>query len=56
MISFIIPAYNEERLLGATLLALHAAARAVGEPYEVIVADDASADRTAAVALVLCHA
>jgi len=50
MISFIVPAYNEERLLGATLLALHAAARSLDEPYEVIVADDASTDRTAAVA------
>ena len=50
MISFIVPAYNEERLLGATLDALHVAARAVGEPYEVIVVDDASTDRTALVA------
>jgi glycosyltransferase involved in cell wall biosynthesis len=50
MISFIIPAYNEERLLGATLRSVHAAAGAAGEPYEVIVADDASTDRTAAVA------
>ncbi len=50
-ISFIVPAYNEEALLGQTLLALHAAARAVGEPYELIVANDASTDATAAVAL-----
>jgi len=50
MISFIIPAHNEERLLGATLLALHDAARALAEPYEIIVADDASADRTPSVA------
>jgi len=50
MISFIVPAYNEERLLGATLDALRAAALATGEPYELIVADDASTDRTAAIA------
>jgi len=50
MISFIIPAYNEERLLARTLGALHVAAQAVGEPYEVIVADDASTDGTAAIA------
>jgi glycosyltransferase involved in cell wall biosynthesis len=50
MISFVIPAYNEERLLGAALGAIHQAAWAVGEPYEVVVADDASTDRTAAVA------
>jgi glycosyltransferase involved in cell wall biosynthesis len=50
MISFIVPAYNEERLLGATLDALHAAGQAVGESYELIVADDASTDGTALVA------
>jgi len=50
MISFIVPAYNEERLLGATLDALRAAALATAEPYELIVADDASTDRTAAIA------
>jgi glycosyltransferase involved in cell wall biosynthesis len=50
MISFVVPAYNEERLLGATLDAIHAAARACGEPHEVIVADDASSDRTAEIA------
>src|SRR5438874_954653 len=51
MISFIVPAYNEERLLGATLDALHAAGRAAGEPYELVVVDDASTDRTALIAL-----
>jgi len=50
MISFIVPAYNEETLLGATLDALHAAGRGVGERYEVIVVDDASTDRTASIA------
>jgi len=50
MISFIVPAYNEELLLAATLDALHTAGRAVGEPYELIVADDSSTDRTAAIA------
>lgn len=50
MISFIVPAYNEEHLLGATLEALHAAGRATGELYELIVVDDASTDRTAIVA------
>lgn len=50
MISFVIPAHNEERLLGRTLAALHAAVDAVGEVYEIIVVDDASTDATAAVA------
>jgi glycosyltransferase involved in cell wall biosynthesis len=50
MTSFIIPAYNEERLIGRTLHAIGNAALAVGQPFEVIVVDDASSDRTAAIA------
>jgi glycosyltransferase involved in cell wall biosynthesis len=50
MISFVIPAHNEAELIGRTLVAVHESARAVGEPYEVIVADDASCDGTAVLA------
>jgi len=50
MISFIVPAYNEEALIGRTLEALNRAAQGIGEPYEIIVADDASSDRTTAIA------
>jgi len=50
IISFVVPAYNEERLIGRTLDAIHATAREIGQHYEVIVADDASTDRTAAIA------
>jgi glycosyltransferase involved in cell wall biosynthesis len=50
MLSFIVPAYNEERLLGSSLAAIHHAAMSTGEPYEVIVVDDASTDQTSAVA------
>lgn len=50
MISFIIPAYNEEQLLGRTLEALARAAKTTGEPFEIVVVDDASTDRTAAIA------
>lgn len=50
MLSFVVPAYNEEVLLGGTLRAIRAAAEAIGEPFEVVVADDASTDRTADVA------
>ena len=50
MLSFIVPAHNEQPLIGRTLGALHAAAQALREPYEVIVADDASTDETAAIA------
>jgi glycosyltransferase involved in cell wall biosynthesis len=47
-LSFIVPAYNEERGLGATLDAIRQAA--AGVPFEVIVVDDASTDQTSAVA------
>lgn len=49
-LSFIIPAYNEERFLGSTLAAINEVGRAVAEPFEVIVVDDASSDRTAEIA------
>lgn len=50
MLSFIVPAHNEERLLGGTLDAIHQAASTTGQQYEVIVVDDASTDRTAMIA------
>jgi glycosyltransferase involved in cell wall biosynthesis len=50
MVSFVIPAHNEERLIGRTLTALREAAATLTEPHEVIVADDDSTDRTAEVA------
>lgn len=52
MISFVVPAYNEERLLGATLDAIGGAARACGEAFEIVVADDGSTDGTATLAQV----
>ena len=51
MISFIIPAYNEEQCLLETLDALHQAGLASGETYEVLVVDDGSTDNTAAIAV-----
>jgi glycosyltransferase involved in cell wall biosynthesis len=45
--SFVVPAWNEERLLPGTLAAIHAAARAAGDAYEIVVADDGSTDGTA---------
>jgi glycosyltransferase involved in cell wall biosynthesis len=50
MISFIIPAHNEEACLPATLDALIAAADKVERPFEVIVVNDASTDATGEVA------
>ena len=50
MISFVVPAHNEEALLGATLTALREAADAARTPYEIIVVDDDSSDRTSEIA------
>ncbi len=50
MLSFVVPAYDEEDCLPATLAGLHHAAREAGIDYEIVVADDASRDATAALA------
>lgn len=52
MISVVIPAHNEEALLGATIEAIQAAFASVrgAGPFEIVVVDDDSTDRTAAVA------
>src|SRR5262245_2355927 len=50
MISFIVPAYNEEALIGRTLEALNRAAGRLFEPYEIVVVDDGSTDRTGQIA------
>ena len=51
MVSFIIPAHNEQTLLPRTLESIHGSAKALKNlSYEVIVADDASTDATADVA------
>ena len=51
MISFIIPAHNEERLLPGTLRALDEAVRPIALAHEILVVDDSSTDRTGAIAL-----
>ena len=58
MLSFIVPAYNEELELPSTIEAIHNAALATASPFghgkdrqhEIIVVDDASTDDTAKVA------
>jgi len=50
MVSFVIPARNEEALLGATLDAIVRAAAALSTEYEIIVVNDASTDATASIA------
>ena len=49
MLSFIVPAYNEEVELPTTLAAIRTAAEKI-DNYEVIVVDDASTDATAQIA------
>jgi len=51
MISFIVPAYNEEHELSGTLTAIREAASDATQPYEIIVVDDASTDATTKIAL-----
>ena len=45
-ISFIIPAHNEAFEIGRTLESVTHSARAAGHPFEVIVVNDGSTDRT----------
>lgn len=47
LLSLIIPAYNEETRLPATLTRISDAMEARGEPYEVLVVVNGSTDRTA---------
>jgi glycosyltransferase involved in cell wall biosynthesis len=52
-LSIVIPAWNEEKLLPATLTALREAVRPLAEAgltHEVIVCDNNSTDRTAGIA------
>ena len=50
MLSFIVPAHNEEEYVGACLESVRTAGQAIGEPFEIIVIDDGSTDRTAEIA------
>ena len=50
LLSFIIPAHDEESGIETTIRCVRDSASTAGVPYEVIVVDDGSADRTGAVA------
>jgi glycosyltransferase involved in cell wall biosynthesis len=50
MLSFVIPAHNEELWLPKCLSSIRSAMENIAEPYEVIVVDDASTDSTPEIA------
>lgn len=50
MISFVVPAFNEELELPATIAAIQSAMAGANQDHEIIVVDDASTDATAEVA------
>lgn len=50
MLSFVVPAHNEEHELPGALQAIRLAADAAGHAYEMVVVNDASTDATAEVA------
>ncbi len=49
-VSFIVPAWNEEAQLAATLSRIRKAAQSLAEQSEIVVADDGSTDRTREIA------
>jgi glycosyltransferase involved in cell wall biosynthesis len=50
MISFIVPAHNEEPFVGRAVSSIHRTMHRLGEPYEIVVVDDSSSDATAQIA------
>jgi len=50
MISFIVPAHNEELWIGKCLGSIRTTMATLAEPFEVIVVDDASTDSTPRIA------
>ncbi|MEM3399210.1 MAG: glycosyltransferase [Candidatus Micrarchaeia archaeon] len=50
MISVIIPAYNEEKIIGTTIDHIQSYLESNGYEYELIIANDGSTDRTAEIA------
>ena len=54
MISFIVPAHNEEAWVGRCVAAIRSGLESLGEPHEIIVVDDTSDDATASIARQQC--
>jgi len=54
-ISIVIPIYNEQAILHAAVLELHEKLLAFPEPYEILLAENGSTDRTLDIAVELTH-
>jgi polyisoprenyl-phosphate glycosyltransferase len=52
--SVVIPLFNEEEVLQETYRRMHMVMEAIGEPYEVIMVNDGSRDKTAEIAKEIC--
>src|SRR3954466_8535791 len=48
-LSVVVPAYNEEKVIAGTVMALRDMLESDGRPYEVVIVDNASTDSTPAV-------
>ena len=47
LLSIVVPAYNEEHTVGDVIKRLKATLQTISLPYEIIIIDDCSRDRTA---------
>jgi len=50
VVSIVIPAYNEDKTIGEVLLRTNKTMEMLGIPYEIIVVDDGSTDKTRSLA------
>src|SRR3989338_8333735 len=48
-LSFIVPAFNEQKLIGITIETIHTIAPKYSKDYEIIIIDDCSSDKTGTV-------
>jgi len=53
--SVVVPAYNEEEVIGETYKRLTAVMQGMGEPYEIIFVNDGSRDKTAEIIAGFCQ-
>lgn len=49
-LTVVVPAYNEQALLAGTVAGLHRALASLARPFEIVIVNDGSVDRTGAIA------